>query len=269
MGHRKEPSEEVSAGPASVPPAGLAGASLRYSTADIGIDGSYQHRALREGNAIQRFWHYGKQLTIDRYLPPKPGERVLDVGCGSGVISDFLASRGAHVTGIDGDEASIAFARRTFSRENLSFEVGLVDKEFPAQGQINTIYCLEVIEHLYRAQGEALLHAFHSCLAPGGRLYLTTPNYRSAWPVIERLMDTFKLAPQMAGHQHVTRFSPKSLAKTCEAAGFAVEALETTSLLAPWVAPLSWGLALKVNALETGARFDLGSILVCVARKGR
>jgi 2-polyprenyl-3-methyl-5-hydroxy-6-metoxy-1,4-benzoquinol methylase len=251
------------------PAAGLAGASLRYSTTEIGIDGSYQHRAVQSGNAVQRFWHYGKQLTIDRYLPPRPGERVLDVGCGSGVVSDFLASRGANVTGIDGDESSITYARRTFHRENLSFEQGLVDKEFPAKGQIDKIYCLEVIEHLYQEQGFALLQAFHSCLAPEGRLYLTTPNYRSAWPVIEWLMDALKLAPQMAGHQHVAFYGPRSLARLCESAGFEIEKMATTSLAAPWIAPLSWNLALKVNALETGAPLHPGSILVCVARKRR
>jgi 2-polyprenyl-3-methyl-5-hydroxy-6-metoxy-1,4-benzoquinol methylase len=214
---------------------------------------------------VQRFWHYNKQLTIDRYLPPHAGELVLDVGCGSGVVSDFLAASGATVIGIDANESAIAFARETYNRPNLSFVVGHADDEFPIPRAVDKIYCLELLEHVYPDQAQQLMRRFHASLAPGGCVYATTPNQHSAWPLIEWLMDSLQLAPTMAGDQHVAQYAAQSLRLVCERAGFAVETLATTCLVAPWLAPLSWRLALRVNRMETGA--PLGCILVCVARK--
>jgi 2-polyprenyl-3-methyl-5-hydroxy-6-metoxy-1,4-benzoquinol methylase len=233
----------------------------------IAIDGSYQYRAFHEGSAIQRFWHLNKQLTIARYLPPRPGELVLDVGCGSGVVSEFLAQSGATVIGIDANESAIAFARRTFTRPNLSFSLGLVDEAFRAPRAVDKIYCMEILEHVYVDQGRRVLEVINASLAPGGAVYITTPNKLSAWPAIEWLMDALDLAPKMGGDQHVARYSLASMRRLCQEAGFAIETLTTTCLFAPWLAPLGWDLARRVNTVETGSR--LGASLVCVARKPR
>lgn len=53
----------------------------------IAIDGGYQYRALTEGYRVQRFWHYSKTLAIQEFLPPQSTDRIIDVGCGSGVIT--------------------------------------------------------------------------------------------------------------------------------------------------------------------------------------
>jgi 2-polyprenyl-3-methyl-5-hydroxy-6-metoxy-1,4-benzoquinol methylase len=241
-------------------------ANTRRRTGDeVEIPGDYQYRALHEGNAVQRFWHQTKQVTIARYLPPLPDHLVLDVGCGSGVIADFLANSGASVIGIDGSEAAITFARQTFNRPNLRFEQGLVDRTFTIPRPANAIYCLEVIEHIYPDQAADMLRVFRGHLAPGGRVYLTTPNAHSFWPVLEKLLDASGKAPAMGDAQHVAAYSRRRLAQLCAETGFVVERLVTTSLFAPWLAPLSWTLARGVNAVETGSPF--GCILVCVARK--
>jgi 2-polyprenyl-3-methyl-5-hydroxy-6-metoxy-1,4-benzoquinol methylase len=229
------------------------------------ISGDYQYIARYEGPAAQRFWHYNKQLTIARYLPPKRGQLVLDVGCGSGVVADFLASSGARTIGIDASPDAVAFASRTFQRGNLSFRYGVADETFYGEEPADAIYCLEMIEHIHTHEAREMLRAFCRCLKPGGRLYLTTPNGRSLWPVIEWVMDTFHLAPPMADYQHLARYTRRSLAALCAGAGFRVERVATTCLCAPWLAPISWSLARGVNAVETG--WPLGSILVCIARK--
>jgi 2-polyprenyl-6-hydroxyphenyl methylase/3-demethylubiquinone-9 3-methyltransferase len=241
------------------------GGPLRRTGDDVAIEGGYQHRALHEGNAVQRFWHLNKQLTIARYLPPRPGTFVVDAGCGSGVVADFLARGGATVVGLDASPDAVAFARRTYARPNLSFEVALADEAFRFARPADAVYCLELLEHLYPEQAAQVLRAFRAGLAPGGRLYLTTPNAHSPWPVLEWLMDALRLAPHMAGDQHVAQYTRRSLRVLCESAGFVVERLDATLLLAPWLAPLGLGLARRVNELETGR--GPGCILVCVARR--
>ena len=241
---------------------------MRKTHDTVRIEGAYQYRAITEGNAVQRFWHLTKQLSIERFLPPGRSDRVIDVGCGSGVISGFLAERSADVVGIDGNEAAIEFARTQFKAANLRFEHTLIDEDFGVRESVDKIYCLELIEHVYSAQARKMLGYFHSILADEGSVFITTPNYSSPWPVIEWLMDSFKLAPRMEGHQHVERYSPPKLKQVCEEEGFTVETMATTCFAAPWLAPLSWNLALKVNAVETGWRFIPGCVIICVLKKG-
>ncbi|MCE5325134.1 MAG: methyltransferase domain-containing protein [Planctomycetaceae bacterium] len=231
------------------------------------IGGDYQHRALTHGPAVQRFWHYSKQLAVAKLLPPASGEFVLDVGCGSGVISHFLANQGPAVLGIDANEAAIEFARSHGQGDGARFLCGLVDEAFALERPADKIYCLEVIEHLYAGQGRQMLDVFAGLLAPGGQVLLTTPNYASAWPAIERTMDLLHLAPPMREHQHVTHYTPRRLRKLCTAAGFKVERLMTHCFIAPWAAALSWRLAERLAAAEFRYDLRLGSILVAVLRK--
>lgn len=233
----------------------------------VSIDGAYQYRALTEGHPVQRFWHETKQLVIDRFLPPQPGEFVMDVGCGSGVIANHLAGHGASVLAVDGNASAIEFARKQFPSENIRFVNGLVDDAFDVERPVDNIYCMEVIEHVYYDQVMSMLSAFRGLLKPGGRALLTTPNYTSLWPVIEFACDKLQKTPTMGGEQHVCHFTPRRLRKACTDAGLEVEQLRSFCLLAPWVAPLSMGLARRLHDLEVALPFRVGSILLVIVRK--
>jgi 2-polyprenyl-3-methyl-5-hydroxy-6-metoxy-1,4-benzoquinol methylase len=228
------------------------------------IDGDYQYKALTQGPAVQRFWHHAKHLCVRDFLPPAAGEEVIDVGCGSGTVSSFLGSYGANVLGVDGSSRAIEFASRTYAAPNVRFQQALVDEAFGTGTPIDKIYCMEVIEHIYMAQARAMLRTFFQLLRPGGRVLLTTPNYRSAWPFIEWSMDRLNLSPKMRGEQHVEFYHPRKLQRVCEQAGFEVERMRTCCFVAPWLAPLSWRLAEKVHGLESNLPFAPGSILLCV-----
>ena len=233
----------------------------------VAIDGAYQYRALTEGHPVQRFWHETKQLVIDRFLPPQPGDYVMDVGCGSGVISNHLAGHGASVVAVDGNENAIAFAREQFPSENIRFVNGLVDENFDVERPVDNIYCMEVIEHVYYEQVIKMLSIFRDLLKPGGHALLTTPNYASLWPVIEFACDKLQKTPNMSGDQHVCRFTPRRLRKACLEVGLEVERLTSFCLAAPWVAPLSMGLARRLHEVEVALPVRLGSILLVIVRK--
>lgn len=233
----------------------------------VTIPGDYQLRALMQGPAAQRFWHHTKQLVIDRYLPPARGEFVLDVGCGSGVITSYLGQRGARVLGVDGNPAAVTFADYRFAAANVAFRHGYVDEAFGDAEPADKVYCLELIEHLPLRQGRSLLAGVHKALRPGGRALITTPNYRSFWPLIEWTMDRFKLAPKMRGDQHVEHYHRRKLVRLAREVGFRHVRATTTCFLAPWLAGLSWKLATAVHRLETGTPLVPGSILVCLLEK--
>ncbi|OHB66410.1 MAG: hypothetical protein A2Y76_06705 [Planctomycetes bacterium RBG_13_60_9] len=240
---------------------------LRRRADSIEISGDYQYRAMTEGNPIQRFWHYSKMLAIERLLPPCAGDSILDVGCGSGVISNFLGSFGARVVGIDANPDAIRFAAEAYSSQRVSFRLGLADQPFGPEASVDKIYCLELIEHIHGFQAKPMLDNFYSLLKPGGRAFLTTPNYRSMWPVIEWLLDRLDLAPPMAGHQHVELYHRKKLRDLCLASTLSLEHMGAMSFLAPWIAPLSWRWAKRVAKMELATSLTPGSVLVCVVSK--
>lgn len=85
--------------------------SARRIGDSIAIPGDYQYRALHDGPAVQRFWHHGKLAAAEAALHPVAGDVVLDVGCGSGVLSARLgAIPGVRVIGVDANADAIAFA---------------------------------------------------------------------------------------------------------------------------------------------------------------
>jgi len=98
-------------------------------------------------------------------------------------------------------------------------------------------------------------------------VFLTTPNYRSFWPLIERTMDRLGLAPRLAGDQHVEPYHARKLAALGEAAGFVVESIGAVCFLAPWLAAIHWRLAEECFGWECRWLRNPGSILVAVLRK--
>src|ERR1041384_6815077 len=144
----------------------------------ISIPGDYQARAAQSPRRVQRLWHAAKKIVVARMLPASASELAVDAGCGSGVIADYLASSGADVIGIDANPEAIQFASGEFARPNLRFVRGLVDDALQLERAVDKFYSLEVIEHIYRPQGLAMLRNFHRLLRRGGQALITTPNYR-------------------------------------------------------------------------------------------
>jgi len=236
---------------------------MRRTGDRIEIPGDYQHRALHDGPATQRFWHLGKLMAVEALLDPQPGDVLLDVGCGSGVLAARMAGLpGTRVVGIDANPAAVAFGRSAYAAPNLEFREGLVDDLDLTDLQPNKIAFLEVIEHIYPEQALATLRGFHRLLRPGGRVVVSTPNERSLWPVIEWALDRLAVAPTMAEEQHVASYDPRTLAALGVQAGFRVRDVRTLHLAAPWAAGLSFGLAHRLHGLEQWLRVPFGALVL-------
>ena len=239
-------------------------AHARRTGDTVAIAGEYQHRATHQSRyAAQRFWHQKRFEACLELLELAPGMRVLDAGCGSGVFADQLAqSPGVHVVAVDANDAAVSFVQRTYARASLEVRLGQVDELAFEPGSFDRIACLEVIEHIHVEQARTMLRTFAALLRPGGRLLLSTPNARSAWPAIEWALDRLRLTAEMEGEQHVVTYDARSLTRLAADAGLTGRAHKTLFVAAPWVAGIRWSLAERVHRAEQRLHVPFGALLV-------
>ncbi|KAA3640161.1 MAG: bifunctional 2-polyprenyl-6-hydroxyphenol methylase/3-demethylubiquinol 3-O-methyltransferase UbiG [Proteobacteria bacterium] len=105
------------------------------------------------------------------------GKKVLDVGCGGGVLSEALASLGARVTGLDLADNSLQTAKLHLLESGL--EVDYQNQEVATfseanREQFDVVCCLEMLEHVPDPKG--IITACLKALKPGGWLFLSTLN---------------------------------------------------------------------------------------------
>ena len=228
----------------------------RHRTRDaVAISGDYQARALASRWAAQRFWHAAKLRLIDRIAAPRASSRVADAGCGSGVIAAHLAKSAKEVVAFDTNPSAVAYGASAYGHSRLRFVLGPFDRMLDS-GPFDQIYCLEVLEHMYEEQAVETLRLFARAARAGSELFVTTPNRRSAWPLIESTLDRVGLVPTLQEAQHLNCFTRRSLRDALLDTGWAVDEIGTFNGLAPFVAVLGNPAAMMLERLEfAGRRF--------------
>lgn len=114
---------------------------------------------------------------------PVKGLKVLDVGCGGGLISEALAEFGAEVTGIDMGDAPLSVAKLHLLETGNKVEYLKITAEQLAEqrpGQYDIVTCLEMLEHV--PDPSLVIKACSDMVKPGGDVYFSTINRNpKAW----------------------------------------------------------------------------------------
>jgi|SRR5690554_1197216 len=106
-----------------------------------------------------------------------PGKKVLDVGCGGGILSEGMSHRGAHVTGIDMGEAPLSVAKLHSLESGVKVDYRRITvEELAAQeaGQYDVVTCMEMLEHV--PSPDSVVAACARLLKPGGHAFFSTLN---------------------------------------------------------------------------------------------
>lgn len=180
---------------------------------------------------------HGDLLVLDRwrwlkrYLPAtQNGERVIDLGCGSGAFSIGAALRGYQVVGVSWDprnqavaaeRAALCKAART---SFVVFDLRNLGERADWKNSFDFALCLETIEHVM--DDSRLMRGIGECLKPGGFLILTAPFYFYR-PITRHDRGPFSLTED-GGHVR-PGYTPSMLQELCHQAGLRVERIESCS----------------------------------------
>ena len=227
------------------------------------ISPGYYDLVYQRGRGVQWFWHHHRFGVVTEGLPAHLG-RIIDLGCGPGTFLGNLRRPFERALGIDLAAPQIAYARSRYQRPGLELQAGDVTLLDPTE-RFDAAVSIEVVEHLRPEDTSRFLAAIHDLLAPGGTLILTTPNYRSLWPLLEWLVS--RIGPVDYLEQHINRFHAKRLRWEVEAAGFTDVRVQTFFVIAPFLAAISGGLAERVLRWERRLLPAWGAELALFARK--
>ena len=167
--------------------------------------------------------------------------RVLDIGCGGGLLAESLARRGAQVTAIDMAPAMIEVARLHAHESGLAIDYQLASaQQYAAQAPaaFDVITCMELVEHV--PSPAALLAAAATLLRPGGDLFISTinRNLRSFLLAIVGAEYLLRLIPP-GTHEYARLLRPAELARLaraeqltlCDVAGLAYNPFNNSARL--------------------------------------
>jgi 2-polyprenyl-6-hydroxyphenyl methylase/3-demethylubiquinone-9 3-methyltransferase len=177
-------------------------------------DTESEFKPLHRINPLRLNW-------IDGYSP-LAGKRVLDVGCGGGILADAMARKGANVLGIDLAVKSLRVAElhaMEAGTENIAYqEIAVEDLAAQRPGEFDVVTCMEMLEHV--PDPASVVTALGRLVKPGGWVFLSTLNRNAKSFLMAIVGAEYVLRLLPAGTHEYGRFiKPSELGQMCRDAG--------------------------------------------------
>lgn len=186
------------------------------STAQRWWDAAGDFRPLHDINPVRIAY-------IDAHAPLQ-GQRVLDIGCGGGLVTEAMARRGATVTGLDLGERTLEIAKLHALESGLTIDYRCESAETHAArcaDHYDVVTCLEMLEHV--PDPASIIEAAARLVRAGGAVFFSTLNRTLKAYVLAVLGAEYALRLLPRGTHRYERFiKPSELARWSRAAGLEV-----------------------------------------------
>ena len=184
-------------------------------------DPTSEFKPLHAINPLRLNW-------IEEIAGPLAGRRILDVGCGGGILSESMAAKGANVTGIDLADKPLSVARLHSLESGVKVEYRRIAVETLASekpGQFDVVTCMEMLEHV--PDPASVVRACSTLVKPGGHVFLSTlnRNLKSFLQAILAAEFVLRLLPR-GTHDYEQFLKPSELASAARGAGLNVTHLQ-------------------------------------------
>ena len=183
-------------------------------------DPSSEFRPLHEINPLRLEWIHARV--------PLAGLKVLDIGCGGGILTEAMAKKGAQVTGIDLSEKALKVADLHSLETGIAIRYELISAEDLAAreaGQFDVVTCMEMLEHV--PQPASVVAACASLVKPGGHVFFSTLNRNPKSYLFAILGAEYVLRMLPKGtHDYKKFITPAELSQFARTCGLSVEALK-------------------------------------------
>jgi 2-polyprenyl-6-hydroxyphenyl methylase/3-demethylubiquinone-9 3-methyltransferase len=180
-------------------------------------DPNSEFKALHDINPLRVGW-------IDRCVG-LAGKRVLDVGCGGGILTESMASLGADVTGIDLSEKPLGVARLHLYESGVKVDYRQIAAEELAAAEpasFDVVTCLEMLEHV--PDPASTVRACAALVKPGGTVFFSTINRNIKAYLLAVVGAEYVLDMLPRGTHDYDRFlRPAELSRFCRDAGLSVD----------------------------------------------
>jgi 2-polyprenyl-6-hydroxyphenyl methylase/3-demethylubiquinone-9 3-methyltransferase len=131
---------------------------------------------LHKLNALRIEWILSQLNTQNQDTQPLAGIKVLDIGCGGGILSESLAKQGANVTAIDVVEKNIKVAKAHAKQSELqiNYQLSSVEQMLETNQQFDIVFNMEVVEHVVDVN--SFIRGCNALVKPQGTQFIASIN---------------------------------------------------------------------------------------------
>jgi 2-polyprenyl-6-hydroxyphenyl methylase/3-demethylubiquinone-9 3-methyltransferase len=226
----------------------------------------HEHEIHKFGVLADRWWdldgefktlHAVNPLRIQfiRSFAELEGKRVVDVGCGGGILSEGLARAGAQVVGIDLAEELLDIAKSHADESGIEADYRRISAEALAEAESDSfdiVTCMEMLEHV--PEPASVVRACAKLVKPGGRVFFSTLNRKLKAYLLAIVGAEYLLNMIPKGtHDYATFIKPSELSRWAREAGLELLGMEGIAYN-PITGQFTLSRDLDVNYLAAFAR---------------
>ena len=205
----------------------------------------------------QAAWHKKTFTKISNFISKE--DYLLDFACGPGTLTGQYLNLKKNPVCVDISEKQINYATKTYNGKATYMTVNEFDFN-DYHDTFDTITCLGLFEFISKEEGIKLLNNFYKILKPNGKLYLTTPNFKTSMRLLEFFLN--RLGSLDYSKEYKSRYTKKTFNELVKKSSFKIENIEKymTPMIFMSIFGNQVGLFLD-NFLEKFLRNNFGYIL--------